>query len=89
MWPILVSLGLNSVSAHHGTFAGILSTGIMGGAVIPVIIIGRIGDHYGLRAGMAFLYVTFGCVLSVGFWAKPIITNATISLKKAVFQAVV
>jgi len=56
--------------------------------VIPVII-GRIGDHYGLRAGMAFLYVTFGCVLSVGFWAKPIITNATISLKKAVFQAVV
>jgi FHS family L-fucose permease-like MFS transporter len=88
MWPILVSLGLNSVSEHHGPFAGILSTGIMGGAVVPVII-GRIGDHYGLRAGMAFLYVTFGCVLSVGFWAKPIITNATISLKKAVVQPVV
>ncbi|PYV55098.1 MAG: MFS transporter [Acidobacteria bacterium] len=87
MWPILVSLGLNSVSEHHGPFAGILSTGIMGGAVIPVII-GRIGDHYGLRAGMAFLYVTFGCVLSVGFWAKPIITNATISFKKAVVQPV-
>ena len=59
----------------------------MGGAVIPVII-GHIGDHYGLRAGMAFLYVTFGCVLSVGFWAKPIITNATISFKKAVVQPV-
>jgi fucose permease len=77
MWPILVSLGLNSVSEHHGAFAGILSTGIMGGAVVPVII-GRIGDHFGLRAGMAFLYVTFACVLSVGFWARPIITNATI-----------
>ena len=87
MWPILVSLGLNSVSEHHGPLAGILSTGIMGGAVIPVII-GRIGDHYGLRAGMAFLYVTFGCVLSVGFWAKPIIANATISFKKAVVQPV-
>jgi fucose permease len=49
----------------------------MGGAVVPLII-GRIGDYAGLRAGVAFLYVTFGCVLSVGFWAKPIITNATI-----------
>jgi hypothetical protein len=33
--------------------------------------------------GLAFLYVTFGFVLSVGFWARPIISNATISLKKA------
>jgi MFS transporter, FHS family, L-fucose permease len=85
MWPILVSLALNSVSEHHGSFAGILSTGIMGGAVVPIII-GRIGDHFGLRAGIAFLYLTFGCVLSVGFWAKPIITNATVSLKKTAAQ---
>jgi len=85
MWPILVSLGLNSVSEHHGPFAGILSTGIMGGAVVPVII-GRIGDHYGLRTGVAFLYLTFGCVLSVGFWARPLIANATLSLKKATPQ---
>jgi len=85
MWPMLVSLGLNSVSEHHGSFAGILSTGIMGGAVVPVII-GRIGDHFGLRAGVAFLYVTFACVLSVGFWAKPLITNATVSFKKAEVQ---
>jgi len=85
MWPILVSLALNSVSEHHGSFAGVLSTGIMGGAVVPVII-GRIGDHFGLRAGAAFLYVTFACVLSVGFWAKPLITNATVSFKKAEVQ---
>jgi MFS transporter, FHS family, L-fucose permease len=81
MWPVLVSLALNSVSEHHGPLAGILSTGIMGGAVVPVII-GRIGDHFGLRAGLCFLYLTFGCVLSVGFWAKPIISNATLNLKK-------
>jgi fucose permease len=85
MWPVLVSLALNSVSEYHGSFSGILSTGIMGGAVVPVII-GRIGDHLGLRAGIAFLYLTFGCVLSVGFWAKPIIANATVSSKKAVVQ---
>jgi fucose permease len=87
MWPILVSLALNSVSEHHGSFAGILSTGIMGGAVVPLII-GRTGDHFGLRAGVSFLYLTFGCVLSVGFWAKPIITNATVSLKKPVAEQI-
>jgi FHS family L-fucose permease-like MFS transporter len=85
MWPILVSLALNSVSEHHGSFAGILSTGIMGGAVVPVII-GRLGDHFGLRAGVAFLYLTFACVLSAGLWAKPLITNATVSFKKAEVQ---
>ncbi|HYB76892.1 MAG TPA: MFS transporter [Candidatus Bathyarchaeia archaeon] len=80
MWPILVSLALNSVSEHHGPFAGILSTGIMGGAVVPVVI-GKLGDYFGLRSGVAFLYLTFGCVLSVGFWAKPLIANATLKLK--------
>ena len=81
MWPVVSSLALNSVSEYHGSFAGILCTGIMGGAVVPVII-GRLGDNFGLRTGMSFLYLTFGCVLSVGFWAKPLITNATIRNKK-------
>ena len=82
MWPILVSLALNSVAEHHGSFAGILSTGIMGGAIVPLVI-GRIADHFGLRSGVAFLYLTFGCVLSVGFWASPLISNATITSKKS------
>jgi FHS family L-fucose permease-like MFS transporter len=81
MWPIVVSLALNSVAGYHGSFSGILGTGIIGGAVVPVII-GRIGDYAGLRVGLTFLYITFGVVLSVGFWARPIINNATISLKR-------
>ena len=85
MWPILVSLALNSVSEHHGSFAGILSTGIMGGAVVPLII-GRIGDHLGLRVALSLLYVTFTCVLTAGLWARPLITNATVTLKKAEVQ---
>lgn len=80
MWPVLVSLALNSVSEHHGPFSGILSTGIMGGAVVPVIV-GKLGDYFGLRSGIAFLYFTFGFVLSVGFWARPLIANATVKLK--------
>jgi FHS family L-fucose permease-like MFS transporter len=81
MWPVISSLALNSVAEHHGSFAGILCTGIVGGAFGPLII-GRLGDMFGLRVGMSFLYLTFGCVLSAGFWAKPLITNATILQKK-------
>jgi len=81
MWPVISSLALNSVSEHHGSFAGILCTGIVGGAFGPIII-GRLGDLFGLRIGMSFLYLTFGCVLSVGFWAKPLITNAIFLQKK-------
>src|ERR1700751_3022909 len=47
MWPILISLSLNSVAEYHGSFTGILTTGIMGGAIVTAII-GRIGDHLGL-----------------------------------------
>jgi len=81
MWPIISSLALNSVAEHHGSFAGILCTGIVGGAFGPIII-GRLGDLFGLRVGMSFLYLSFGCVLSVGFWATPIITNATFLQKR-------
>lgn len=85
MWPVVSSLALNSVAEHHGSFAGILCTGIVGGAVGPIII-GRLGDLFGLRTGLSFLYLSFGCVLSVGFWAKPIITNATLNFKKAAVE---
>jgi len=77
MWPTIISLALNSVEKYHGSLTGILCTGIAGGAVVPLLI-GRLGDIFGLRAGMMFLYLTFSVVLSVGFWAKPLVPNATI-----------
>ncbi len=76
MWPIIVSLALNSVAAHHGTVSGILCTGIVGGAVVPLLI-GRLGDRIGLRGGMALLFVSFAWVLGVGLWAKPLVVNET------------
>jgi len=81
MYPGIFSLALNSIKEHHGSFAGILVTGIIGGAIIPLII-GGLGDHFGLRTGMLFLYITMGYILSVGFWARPFIKNKTIDIFK-------
>lgn len=77
MWSVIVSLALNSVVHYHGTLAGILCTGIVGGAVMPLIV-GTLGDWVGLRNGMLFLFVTLGYILSIGFWARPLVNNATI-----------
>lgn len=81
MWPIIISLGLNSVAAHHGSVSGIFITGIAGGAVVPLIV-GVLGDQFGLRIGMLFLYVTLGYILSIGVWARPLVTNQTVDLRK-------
>lgn len=81
MWPIIFSLALNSVSSHHGSFSGILCTGIVGGALVPLVV-GRLGDMFGLRQGMFFLYITLGYILSIGLWARPIIVNETIFRKR-------
>jgi hypothetical protein len=37
---------------------------------------------FGLRIGMFIIYLALGYIFSIGIWAKPIITNKTISLKK-------
>lgn len=80
MWSIVVSLGLNSVPHHHGTFSGILCTGIAGGAIVPLII-GGLAELTGLRTAMLFLFITLGYIFSIGIWARPLVTNARIKLK--------
>ncbi len=81
MYPVIISLGLNSVKKHHGSFAGILMTGIAGGAIVQILI-GGISDLTSLKTGMMFLFVTLGYILSISFWAKPIISNKTIKFKE-------
>jgi fucose permease len=80
MYPVIFSLALNSVPKHHGTFAGILCTGIAGGALVPLLI-GGLAELIGLRAAMFFIFVTLGYIFSIGIWAKPIVSNATITQK--------
>ena len=80
MWSIIVSLALNSLKNNHGAFSGILCSGIIGGAVVPLII-GILGDAFGLRVGMSFVFITLSYIVSISFWANPLIKNKTISLK--------
>ena len=88
MWSIVFSLALNSVNNHHGSFAGILCTAIIGGAVVQLFI-GWLGDMFGLKAGMSFIYVTLAYLLFIGMWANPIITNDTIKLKNLFSKIVI
>jgi fucose permease len=80
MYGIIFSLALNSVSRYHGSFAGILCTAIAGGAIFSLLI-GKLKDVIGLQAGMMILYLPLAYVLSLSFWAKPIVQNATIRKK--------
>ena len=80
-WPVVFSLALNSVDKYHGSFAGILCTGILGGALMPPLI-GTIGDHFGLRFGMLTIVLTLIYIIAVGVFSKPLVNNATIGAQE-------
>ena len=80
MYAIIFSLALNSVTKSHGSFAGILCTGIAGGALVSLLI-GKLKDLIGLQAGMTVIYITLAYILSLSYWAKPIVKNAIIKRK--------
>ena len=77
MYAIIFSLALNSITKYHGSFAGILCTAIAGGAIFSLLI-GKLKDMIGLQLGMVLLYLPLAYILSIAFWAKPIVSNATI-----------
>jgi fucose permease len=81
MYAIIFSLALNSITKFHGSFAGILCSAIAGGAIVPLVI-GKLKDLLGLQLGMIVLYIPLVYILSVSFWAKPIIKNATVRKKQ-------
>jgi len=56
-------------------------TGIMGGAVVQLLI-GGISDLTTLKIGMMFNFVTLAYIFSIGIWAKPLVSNKTIRFRK-------
>ena len=85
MWSIVFSLGMNSLPKHHGTLSGILCTGIVGGAVMPLII-GGLAESVGLRLAMLVLCITLGYIFSIGIWARPLVTNARVKRWRDLFS---
>jgi FHS family L-fucose permease-like MFS transporter len=79
MYSIIFSTALNSVTRHHGAFSGILCTGILGGAIVPLFV-GVLGDYLGLRSALLTVFATLGFILSVSWWARPLVRNQTINL---------
>jgi fucose permease len=77
MWSVVFSLGMNSLPRHHGTLSGILCTGIVGGAVVPLVI-GGIAELTGLKLAMLTLLATLGYIFSIGLWARPLVNNVTV-----------
>ena len=80
MYSIVFSLALNSVPRYQGAFAGILCTAIAGAALGPLIV-AWLGDIFGLRGGMMFIFLTTAYVFSISFWAKPLVSNKTLRSK--------
>jgi len=70
MWSVIFSLALNSVEKQHGPFSGILP-----------LIVGALADSIGLKGAMLFLMFPLLYICYIGFWAKPLVANATISIK--------
>ena len=79
MFSIIMSTALNSVERYHGSFAGILCTGIAGGAVGPLVV-GWLGDLFGLRVALLFVCLTIGYIVSIAFWARPLVANRRMKL---------
>jgi fucose permease len=77
MFSVIFALGLNSVTQHHGAFSGILCSGILGGAVVPLLI-GVVADHWGLRVGLSLVFIPLLYILSVSAWARPLVRNQTV-----------
>lgn len=81
MWSVIFSLALNSIKEYHGTFSGILCTAIAGGAIISLLV-GQFKDWFSLKTAMMILFLTLSYILSISFWARPLIKNQTIRDKE-------
>ena len=83
MWSVLFSLALNSLPKDHGSFSGILCTGILGGAIASPVI-GLLAESFdSLRIGMLIILVPLIYIFSVGIWANPLVKNQRIQFSKS------
>lgn len=75
MWSIIFALALNSVPGQHGAVAGILCSGIIGGAFASPLL-GLLAERLdSIQLAMLLLFVPLAYIISVAFWARPLVNN--------------
>ncbi|RVU35648.1 MFS transporter [Rheinheimera riviphila] len=75
MWSIIFALALNSMPGQHGAVAGILCSGIIGGAFASPLL-GLLAEQLdSIRLAMLLLFVPLAYIISIVFWARPLVNN--------------
>lgn len=69
MWPIILSIAVNSVSRHHEVLTGLMYTASVGGAFGPLII-GAVSDYSNLQFAFHFIFLPLTIILAVAFLFK-------------------
>ncbi|TKK70140.1 sugar MFS transporter [Ilyomonas limi] len=69
MWPLILSLAMNTINKHHGSLSGLLFAASSGGA-FGAMMVGKLGDVFGLRWGLFFLIICYSVVASINVWSK-------------------
>ncbi len=62
MFPTMFSVAIENTRSNKGIASGILTSAIVGGAIIPYIM-GLVGDRYGLVTSFSLLFISLGYVL--------------------------
>lgn len=74
LWPLIVALALNSIPVHHGPLMGILMSSTIGGAIGPLLV-GKLADSFGLRAGMTVIFPAFLFMAWLAIWSRPVASS--------------
>jgi FHS family L-fucose permease-like MFS transporter len=65
----IFSATIQSFNKYHGAISGILCTAVVGGAVIGLLV-GSVGDAFGMRAAMMVNLIAFTYVFAIAVWGK-------------------
>ncbi len=65
----IFSATIQSFDKYHGAISGILCTAVAGGAVIGLLV-GSVGDAFGMRTAMMVNLLAFGYVFAISVWGK-------------------
>ena len=82
---VFVSIQVTPTLRISVSFLANCAIGYMFGPVMGFVC-GGLGDLIGLRYSMFLLFITLGYILSISYWAKPLVKNETVSLKELLKQ---